>query len=94
MGSDVEIVTVIHDFEDGWHKFTSLELPGFYMIVPQDDLEAAYEDIPRAIEELIFADIGNRVVVRSQKTYSEYLDSLPESHHPTPSHYSIERRAA
>jgi hypothetical protein len=75
----VEIITVVHECEDGWHKFTSPEIPGLYMIVRQHDLEAAYSDIPRAIEMLIFADNGQRVSVRPQTTYSEYLKSLPES---------------
>jgi hypothetical protein len=92
--ADVEIVTVLHESEDRWHKFTSLEIPGLYMVVPQRDLKAAYDDLPRAIEALIFADSGKRVSVRPQKTYKEYLDTLPESHQPIPRHYSIERRAA
>jgi hypothetical protein len=91
---DVEIVTVLHECQEGWHKFTSLEIPGLYMVVPQNDLEAAYDDLPRAIAELIFADSGVRVSVRPQKTYSEHLDSLPESQHPIPRHYSVERKAA
>jgi hypothetical protein len=90
----VEFITVLHECEEGWHKFTSLEIPGLYMVVPQDDLKAAYADIPRAIEALIFADTGKRVTVRPQGTYSEYLKSLPESHRPIPSHYSVEFKSA
>jgi hypothetical protein len=90
----VEIVTVLHEREDGWHKFTSLEIPGFYMVVRQHDLEAAYKDIPRAIEALIFADSGKRVCVHPQTTYVDYLKTLPDSHHPIPRHYSVERLAA
>jgi hypothetical protein len=90
----MEIITVLHEAEDEWHKFTSLEIPGLYMVVRQDDLEAAYKDIPRAIEELILADTGKRVSVHPQKTYGEYLTTLPQSHHPVPRHYSVERAAA
>jgi hypothetical protein len=90
----VEIVTVLDACEDGWHKFTSLEIPGLYMVVPQHDLEAAYRDIPRAIETLIFTDSGIRVSVRPETTYSEYLTSLPDSRRPIPRHYSVERKQA
>jgi hypothetical protein len=90
----VEIITVLHTREDGWHKFTSLEIPGLYMVVPPHDLEAAIEDLPRAIEALILSDIGRRVVVRPQTTYSGYLSSPPDSHHPVPRHYSVEPKAA
>jgi hypothetical protein len=90
----VEIITVLHEREDGWHKFTSPEIPGFYMIVEPSDLGGAYDDIPRAIEALILADSGAHVSIRPEKTFSEYLASLPTSHQPATRHYSVERRAA
>jgi hypothetical protein len=92
--AEVSIISVVHEFEDGWHKFTSLEVPGLYMVVSAHDLEAAYDDLPRAIELLIFMDTSKRVSVRSEKTYREYLNNLPQSHRPEIRHYSVEPLAA
>jgi hypothetical protein len=67
-GSEVadtlRVVSVVHEIRDGWHKFTSPEMAGFYLVVAPDDLDAAYEDIPRAIELLLSADSGKRVAAR------------------------------
>ena len=65
----MEIITVIEENEAGWRKLTSPEMPGLYMLVPEHDVETAYEDLPRAIAELIFVDSGARVSVRAQQTY-------------------------
>jgi hypothetical protein len=93
-GEEVTIISVVHEYEDGWHKFTSLEVPGLYMVVGSHDLEAAYDDLPRAIELLIFMDTGKHVSVRPEKTYREYVGNLPQSHRPTVRHYSVEPQAA
>ncbi len=90
----MEMITVMHAHEDGWHEFTSPQIPGLYMIVESHDLGGAYEDLPRAIEELIFFDTGRRVVVKPEKTFSEYLITLPASHRPVVRHYSVEQLAA
>lgn len=87
----MEIITVIEESEAGWRTLTSPEMPGLYMLVPEHDVEAAYEDLPRAIEELIFADSGARVSVSAQQTYCH--GTAPPSHPPT-RHFSIERMAA
>ncbi len=93
-GAAVAIIDVMHVHEDGWHKFTSSQIPGLYLIVESRDLEQAYDDIPRAIEELIFVDSGKRVTVRPEKTYSDYYKTLPDSHRPIIRHYSVEPLAA
>ena len=91
----MEIVDVIHDCKDGWHKFTSPQIPGLYIVAAADDLEEAYADIPRAIAELIFADRGRRPVVRAESSYAEYLKTLPASRRPSEiRHYSVEFLAA
>ena len=87
-------ITVNHRCENGWHEFDSPQVPGLFMIVEQNDLEAAYADIPKAIEMLIRADTGQEVRVRQEETYSEYLERLPESHLPSQRYYSIEKLAA
>jgi hypothetical protein len=74
----MQIISVAHESKDGWHKFTSPEMPGLYIVAAPDNLEAAYEDIPRAIEELIFADTGRRVTVQLEK------DRTGLASHPRP----------
>ena len=62
----VGIIDVIHSTQGVWHKFTSPQIPGLYMVVAGSDLERAYADIPKAIAELIFNDAGRRPVVQHQ----------------------------
>lgn len=88
------IIDVIHELKDGWHKFTSPQIPGFYLVAEQNDLERAYDDIPRSIEALILHDRHERVTVRPEKTYADYLATLPQSHRPAIRHYSVEKIAA
>jgi hypothetical protein len=88
------IINVLHECADGFHEFTSPQIPGFYIVVGQDDLEAAFEDVPNVIRALIHADYGIRVSVTLEQSYSDYLDKLPESHKPTISNYYVEKLAA
>lgn len=92
--SEAAIIDVIYASEDGWETFTSPQTPGLYMIVELHDLEGAYEDLPRAIEGLIFLDSGKRVLVRSEKTYSEYLKARAAPDRSVIRHYSVEPVAA
>lgn len=89
-----EIINVLHECEDGFHEFTCPQVPGFYIVVRQDDLEAGFEDVPNVIRELIWADHGIRVSVTHAESYSEYLDKLPDSHKPSIRSYIIEKLAA
>lgn len=87
------IINVVHECEDSFHEFLSPQIPGFYLVVEQDDLEAAFNDIPAVLSELIHADTGERVVVTQEKSYSEYLDSLPDSFKPRICNYTIKLAA-
>jgi hypothetical protein len=69
-------------------------VPGFNLVGEQDALEDIYTEIPQVIAALAEADFGHRVLVRLEKTHSEYVENLPESFKPGVSHYSIERLAA
>lgn len=90
----MEMITVLYECDDGWHKFTSPELPGLYMIVPPDDIAAACADLPSAIEALIYADTGTCVEVRPQRTFAAYVGERKDDNRLIPQYYSIERRAA
>lgn len=85
----MEIITVIEESEAGWRKLTSPEMPGLYVLVPEHDVAAAYEDLPYAIEELIFVESGTRVSVRARQTYCHGTSVRPSTRH-----YSVERLAA
>ena len=88
------IIEVTHACSEGWHTFTSEHIPGLFLTVHEANLEAAFYDIPKAIEALIFADYKRRVQVRPEITYDEYLVTLPPSHKPTRKYYAIEELRA
>jgi hypothetical protein len=89
---DIQIIDVTHACVNDWHKFRSPQVPGFYLVACKDDLEEAYLDIPELLGALIEADHGKRVKLTPQKTYDEYLASLPREYQPT-RHYSVQRAA-
>lgn len=88
------IIDVVHQCSNGWHKFSSPHIPGFYMVAEQNDLEEVYSEIPSAIAALIAADFGMDVKLRVQTSYSAYLEELPEEYRPSVSHYVIEELMA
>jgi hypothetical protein len=82
------IIEVRHDCEDGWHTFTSQQVPGLFLAGERQDLEELYEEIPQVIAALAKQDFGRDVEVTSVETYSDYAARLPESHLPV-KHYTI-----
>lgn len=90
----VAIVGVLHEIDDGWHKFTSPQVPGLYIVVESRNLRTVYEDLPTAIAELIEAATHKKVVVRLEKTYDQFIKSLPETERQDVLHYSVEPLAA
>ena len=88
------IIEVKHDVSNGWHEFTSPQVPGLYIVAEMDDLEAAYEDVPVVIAQLIYADFGLKVTIERKPSYSEYLDGLVDAYKPSIRHYSVEKLAA
>jgi hypothetical protein len=87
------IVDVRHSCSDGWHKFTSVQVPGLYLVAEQNHLEEAYGEIPILIESIIRADFGTPVTVEIVQTYSDYLEKLPPEYHPEFIHYSVKKAA-
>jgi hypothetical protein len=41
------IISVRHKYDDGWHTFTSPQVPGLYLVGKTEDLEGLYAAIPR-----------------------------------------------
>jgi hypothetical protein len=87
------VITVEHVCKDGWHTFTCYEVPGFYLISTEPDLEAAYAEVPESIAEIIESDTGVSTEVELENSYSEYLAKLPDGMRPTKRHYSVKRAA-
>jgi hypothetical protein len=64
---DPQFVFVNDASDGGWHKFTSPQVPGFYIVAPDDSVDSAYADIPRAIELLYLHNRQQKVEVRSDR---------------------------
>ena len=88
------VITVTHECEDGWHIFTSAQMPGLFLTGRKEDLQEIYEGVPTVIADLARADFGREVMVSPEKTYSSYLETLPPTHLPPVSHYTIRPQAA
>lgn len=87
------IIDVRHECVNGWHEFTSPQVPGLYIVAEQNDLEAAYADIPEVLALIIEADTGKKVTIKREPSYEEYLAGLPYEFRPN-IYYSIEKMAA
>jgi len=57
------IIEILDHREEGWHKLTSPDLPGFFIVAPDDKIESAYADIPQAIELLYLNNKQQKVSV-------------------------------
>ena len=87
------IIDVLHECEEGWHTFTSPHIPGLYLVGEQPHLQELYDEIPQVISTLAKADFGREVLVSLEKTYSSYLEELPDHYRPDVRHYSIQEAA-
>jgi hypothetical protein len=92
-GHQLKIITVQHACANGWHEFTCPQIPGFYLLSEESDLESAYEQVPDALSEIIESDEGIRVTVTNEDSYSEYVAKLPEEMRPSFRHYSVKSAA-
>jgi hypothetical protein len=89
----MKIIDVHHSCIEGWHEFTSLQVPGLYVIAEQDGLGSAYNDVPLAIKHIIEADTGEEVVITARQSYDEYAMTLPDHFLPSV-YYTVEKVAA
>jgi len=89
------IVGVAHEVDDGWHTFTSPQVPGLYMIGKSEDLEELYASVPKVIEELARADFGLIVKVTQRETFSSYIERMNKKFAALELiHYSVTSEAA
>ena len=69
----VSSVAVKHEQKDGWHAFTSTDLPG--LCVASTDMQKAFEDVALSIEKLIFLNCGQTVKAVPERTFEEFFEA-------------------
>jgi len=67
----------------------SPEVPGFYLISSEENLETAYAQVPGAIAEIIESDTGVPTDAELENSYSEYLAKIPDVMRPAVRYYSV-----
>ena len=98
MGDKISSVGVRYKYTfDGWHVFTSDELPGLY--VASHEAETAYNDVGPSIEKLLLLDEGVECTIRPEVPFSEFVamirtDNPPAHRYLTEQRYAILPKAA
>ena len=69
------VVSVRHEMTDGFHVFTSPQMPGFYLVGPDDDFPGLCDTIPTAIASLAEANLKKKFSVRPVDTFSAYREA-------------------
>lgn len=88
------IIDVVYENVEGYHRFTSPQIPGLYVIVEPKDFEAGLDDVPEAIRILIEDKGKNKVAVHRVPTFDSFIKRMPEKRRPHIFHYSVETIAA
>lgn len=70
-------VTVQYRTREGWHLFTSEQMDGLFVASP--DLEAAFNDVPVAIEKLLKLDHDFDCIVQPKLDFGAFC-ALTEAH--------------
>lgn len=91
--SEITSIRVDYKNVEGWHVFTSEELPGLY--VASQDPELAYNDVGTALEKLIELDTGATCRVSPEVPFSEFLrfQQRHEERMPRPTKLATHRYA-
>jgi hypothetical protein len=87
----VSIINVLYESVDGFHRFTSPQMPGLCIIVEPDQYALALEDLPTAIALLIEGDFGHRATVNRLETLDDYAPFLPKDNRNKILHFAINR---
>jgi hypothetical protein len=62
---DVEtVVRVRHEFHEGWHIFTSAEVPGLFLTASEEHYFGLSEALPGTLASMIEAETGSAPTVR------------------------------
>jgi hypothetical protein len=80
----ITAVNVKYQHRDGWHIFTSPEIPGLY--IASKDPRSAYEDVPVAVKRLIELDLQCHCEVVRAAPFDSFahaeLRRVPEGNGP------------
>jgi hypothetical protein len=87
-GVAMPVVSVCYENIEGWHRFTSPQIPGFCVIVEPSQFQVGLDDVPRAIELIIASDHGKRVTATPLPTYSDY-STRTSPNKPEVYHYAV-----
>ena len=88
-----QIITVSHEHSEGWHTFTSEQVPGLFVTGRDEDLQGLYEAVPVVIAELAKVDFGRMVTVTPEHTFSSYMEEIRPTDIPPVRYYSIKSKA-
>lgn len=69
----ITTVSVQYRHRDGWHIFTSTDIPGLY--VASQDARAAYEDVPIAVKRLIELDFNCQCDVKRGQPFDTFAQA-------------------
>lgn len=97
MGDNISSVAVRYKATfDGWHVFTSNDLPGLY--VASTDAETAYNDVGPSIEKLLKLDLGLEATIRPELPFEQFVavvrKTAPAHRFLTQQRYAILAKAA
>lgn len=71
-GDASSVVSVFYEDVEGWHRFTSPQMPGFCVIVEPPNYAAAVADIPEAIRVLYERDFKTTITITQLKTFMHH----------------------
>jgi hypothetical protein len=85
------IIDVLYESVDGFHRFTSPQIPGLCVVVEPDQYTLALEDLPTAIALLIEGDFGHKATVNRVETLDDYSPLIPKGNRDKILHFAINR---
>lgn len=85
------VVDVIYEPVEGYHRFTSPQIPGLCVIVDPEQYKLGVADLPDAIALLLRADFGRQVTVTPLETFSDYDRLIATAERKRVLHFAINR---
>lgn len=70
----VMTITVQYKYRDGWHVFSSNDVPGLY--VASKDARKAYEDVPIALKAIMDMDWKRYQVIKRDADLTRWRDAF------------------
>lgn len=83
-------IDIAYKMADGWHVFTSEQLPGLYVASP--DAETAYNDVGPALEMLLKLDEGIVCKAKPELSFEEFVQETRGENYVRPTLVLTEQR--